>query len=58
MRPHGRRVNVDPLPIALELWRRSRPSGAHAIAVLSSLTAPATNPDNAEQHQIGVEMQS
>jgi hypothetical protein len=51
-------VNVDPLPIALELWRRSRPSGAHAIAVLSSLTAPATNPDNAEQHQIGVEMQS
>ena len=40
-------VNVDPLPIALELWRRSRPSGAHAITVLSSPEPAATKPDDA-----------
>jgi len=28
-------INVDPVPIALELWRRSRPSRAHAVTVLS-----------------------
>ena len=50
-------INVDPLPIALELWRRSRPSGAHAITALNSPAPPATNPDNDEQHQIGIEMQ-
>jgi hypothetical protein len=50
-------VNIDPLPIALELWRRSRPSGAHAITVLSSPAPAAAKPDNAEQHQIGVEKQ-
>ena len=49
-------VNVDPVPIALELWRRSRPSRAHAIAVLSSVTPLATSPDNAAQHQVGVEI--
>ena len=26
-------VNGDPIPIALELWRRSRASRAHAITV-------------------------
>jgi len=50
-------INVDPVPIALELWRRSRPSRAHAITVLSSVTPSATSPDNAEQRQIDVEMQ-
>src|SRR5271166_6268318 len=50
-------VNVDPIPIPLELWRRSRPSRAHAITVLSSVTPSATSPDNAEQRQVGVEMQ-
>ena len=49
-------VNIDPLPIALELWRRSRPSGAHAITVLSSPAPAATKPDNAEQQQNSVEM--
>ena len=51
-------VNVDPLPIALEfLATLASLRREYAIAVLSSLTAPATNPDNAEQHQIG-EMRS
>jgi len=51
-------INVDPVPIALELWRSSCPSRAHAITVLSSVTPSATSPDNAEQRQIDVEMQA
>ena len=51
-------INVDPVSIALELWRRSRPSRAHAITVLSSVTPSATSPDNAEQRQIDAEMQA
>ena len=48
-------VNVDPLPIALELWRRSRPSGAHASSSLGSPVLTAMNSDYAERHRVAID---
>ena len=50
------RVNVDPVPIALELWRRSRLGNAPASTVFGSPTPGGTHTEHGEQHQISIEM--
>jgi hypothetical protein len=43
-------IKIDPLPIALRLWRRARPNGATVGADGDAASAPAASPENSAGH--------